>query len=267
LWASQTGEVQNYYRGATLQNPPAKVEANNSGTSPCLSPADPEVQLVRARYDRRLQTTKASLYTPTTPYNLASAQERERAIVAVLQKAQQFPVASKRVLEVGCGGGSNLRQLVDLGFRPENLVGNELLDERVLEARSSLPASIHILPGDARLLPIEPQSLDIVYQSTVFSSILDQDFRRELAATMWNWVRPGGGILWYDFLVNNPRNPDVRRVPISEVATLFPAGDPLTMRTTLAPPIGRRLVRHHGLYGLLNVWPLRTHAVIFIRKD
>jgi SAM-dependent methyltransferase len=250
-----------------LHDPTANVDAKESGTRSGLSPADPEVQLVRARYDRRLQSAKAVLYTPTSPYNLASAQERERAIVAVLRKAQQFPVASKRVLEVGCGGGSNLRQLVDLGFRPENLVGNELLDERVLEARNSLPASIQILSGDARLLPIEPQSLDLVYQSTVFSSILDHDFRRELAATMWNWVRPGGGILWYDFLVNNPRNPDVRGVPISEVVTLFPSGDPLAMRTTLAPPIGRRLVRRHGLYGLLNVWPLRTHAVIFIRKN
>ena len=39
-------------------------------------------------------------------------------------------------------------------------------------------------------------------------------------------LAPGGGVLWYDFTVNNPRNPDVRGVPmkrvgISRVATAY----------------------------------------------
>ena len=30
---------------------------------------------------------------------------------------------------------------------------------------------------------------------------------------MWAAVKPGGGVLWYDFTVDNPRNADVRGVP------------------------------------------------------
>ena len=41
---------------------------------------------------------------------------------------------------------------------------------------------------------------------------------------MWRWVRPGGGVLWYDFTFDNPRNPDVRGVPLARVRELFPHG-------------------------------------------
>ena len=59
-----------------------------------------------------------------------------------------------------------------------------------------------------------PGSVDIVLASTVFSSLLDDAFQQRLAAAMWQWLRPGGGVLWYDFTVDNPRNPDVRGVPL-----------------------------------------------------
>ena len=49
----------------------------------------------------------------------------------------------------------------------------------------------------------------------VFPSILDDSFQQKLADRMWALTKPGGGILWYDFIYNNPRNPDVRGVPLT----------------------------------------------------
>ncbi len=71
-------------------------------------------------------------------------------------------------------------------------------------------------------LPLE--SFEIVMQSTVFSSILSNEVRAILARKMWEWVAPGGGILWYDFAIDNPRNPDVRGVRDRELRKLFPDG-------------------------------------------
>ena len=71
--------------------------------------------------------------------------------------------------------------------------------------------------GDATQAPVAPGSQDIVLQSTVFSSLLDDAFQQRLADTMWRWLKPGGAVLWYDFTVNNPRNPDVRGVPLARV--------------------------------------------------
>jgi hypothetical protein len=117
-------------------------------------------------------------------------------------------------------------------------------------------------------LALEPGSFDIVYQSVVFSSVLDEALQRTLASAMWRWTRPGGGILWYDFIYDNPSNPDVRGVPLRRVRQLFPAGRIRWKRVTLAPPLARRVVRiHPSLYALCNAVPLlRTHILCFIEK-
>jgi hypothetical protein len=105
-------------------------------------------------------------------------------------------------------------------------------------------------------------------QSTVFSSLLDDTFQQRLADVMWSWVRPGGGILWYDFIVNNPWNPDVRGLSVARVRQLFPAGRLEFRRLTLAPPIARIATRiHPSLYAVLNLCPcFRTHVLAWVSK-
>jgi hypothetical protein len=102
----------------------------------------------------------------------------------------------------------------------------------------------------------------------VFSSLLDDAFQRRLADAMWRWAKPGGGVLWYDFTVNNPRNADVRGVPLARVRELFPHGEVQARRITLAPPIARAVTRlHPSLYTLFNTVPLlRTHVLAWIAK-
>jgi len=102
----------------------------------------------------------------------------------------------------------------------------------------------------------------------VFSSLLDNAFQQCLAAAMWAAVKPGGGVLWYDFTVNNPRNPDVRGVPLARVRALFPQGHVQSQRVTLAPPIARAVTRvHPSLYPVLNALPLlRTHVLAWVGK-
>ncbi len=174
-----------------------------------------------------------------------------------------------QVLEVGCGAGSNLLELLRLGFDPSNLIGTELLNERAIHARRILPGAIEIQRGDAAALQFEPARFDIVFQSTVFTSLLDDRFQETLASKMWEWARPGGGILWYDFVYDNPRNPDVRGVSMQRIRELFPRGNIRARRVTLAPPISRRVTRvHPSLYSLFNLLPLlRTHVLCWIGKN
>jgi hypothetical protein len=82
-------------------------------------------------------------------------------------------------------------------------------------------------------------------------------------------TKPGGGVLWYDFCYNNPKNRDVRGVPMRRVRELFPESSPIMRRVTLAPPISRVVTRlSSGLYPMLNALPLlRTHALCWIPKD
>jgi SAM-dependent methyltransferase len=227
-----------------------------------------EIERVHRRYDRRRSLRADDIYDPLLPANYLSMQERERALIRWIRTCGLAPVQEKHVLEIGCGSGSNLLQFLRLGFAPENLVGNELLADRAAIARRRLPEATPILVGDAAELALEDGSFDVVFQSTVFTSLLDDDFQRRLADRMWALAKPGGGVLWYDFLYDNPRNPDVRGVPIRRVRELFPDGPLKCWRLTLAPPISRRVTRlHPSLYTLFNALPfLRTHVLCWVRK-
>ena len=105
-------------------------------------------------------------------------------------------------------------------------------------------------------------------QSTVFSSLLDDAFQQRLADAMWSWLKPGGAVIWYDFTVNNPRNADVRGVPVARVRALFPQAHITHHRVTLAPPLARAVCRvHPALYGVFNSLPLlRTHVLAWLAK-
>jgi hypothetical protein len=142
------------------------------------------------------------------------------------------------------------------------------LDERVALARRLLPSGVTLFEGDALRMELPPGSQDVVFASTVFSSLLDDAFQQRLADAMWRWAAPGGGVLWYDFTVDNPRNPDVRGVPLKRVRALFPHGEVQARRITLAPPIARAVTRvHPALYTLFNLLPpLRTHVLAWIAK-
>ncbi len=125
--------------------------------------------------------------------------------------------------------------------------------------------------GDAAAIesPVSLASQDVVYQSTVFTSLLNDAFQQRLADRMWAWVRPGGGVLWYDFTVNNPRNPDVRGVPVARVRELFPCGPitraPLDVGTTDCSH-GHSTAPRRCIPSSTHVPWLRTHVLAWIEK-
>jgi SAM-dependent methyltransferase len=228
-------------------------------------PSD-EAAAVQERYARR--GTDEWRYHLLNPAAMAAAQERQRALALLFNRLGWRELGARRLVEVGCGNGGNLLELLRLGFVPEHLQGIELLAERAAQARRMLPAALSITAGDATQAELPVASQDVVYQSTVFSSLLDDSYQQRLADTMWRWVRPGGGVLWYDFVYDNPRNADVRGVALERVRELFPEGRIEARRVTLAPPIARAAARvHPGLYTAFNLLPfLRTHVLAWIEK-
>ena len=81
---------------------------------------------------------------------------------------------------------------------------------------------------------------------------------------MLNLLKPNGIILWYDFIYNNPKNKDVKKVDVKELKSLFSNSSKLYYKKiTLAPPIGRKVKK---FYKLFNVPFLRSHILAIIKK-
>ncbi|NJK97319.1 MAG: class I SAM-dependent methyltransferase [Bacteroidales bacterium] len=138
------------------------------------------------------------------------------------------------------------------------------MEDRGVVLKKKLPAS-NIFIGNALELDFSNQ-FDIVFQSTVFTSILDDDFRRKLAQKMYEMVKSKGMVLWYDFKYNNPYNSDVKGINRNEIKELFPLSAKIEFYSvTLAPPIGRRIERIYNLVNFLFPF-LRTHLIAIIYK-
>jgi SAM-dependent methyltransferase len=233
---------------------------------------DPEhantAQQMTVQYGRRNAAADRDRYSLFNPVALHEHQARLRAMVSLWQQQGWASLHDKCFVEVGCGGGGNLLELLRLGAQARHLSGWELLPERVCAARACLPADLALHEGDASVADIAPASVDSALAFTVFSSILNDVDQARLAAAMWSWLKPGGAVLWYDFTFNNPRNPDVRGIPLHRIRALFPQGHITHRRVTLAPPIARAVVRvHPSLYPVFNALPmLRTHVLAWIAK-
>ncbi len=240
----------------------------SSGASSGTPSSAPETAAVAERYTRRSQHLPADRYSLLKPDVWQSLQERQRALLQLFRRNGVHDVSGLRLVEVGSGGGGNLLELLRLGFAPEHLQGLELLPERHAQARRLLPAAVQLTLGDATAAPLPDGGADLVLQSTVFSSLLDNTFQQQLAQAMWRWLKPGGAVIWYDFTVNNPLNPDVRGVPLSRVRSLFAQGLLQHRRVTLAPPLARAVCAvHPGLYRVFNALPLlRTHVLAWVVK-
>jgi SAM-dependent methyltransferase len=196
-------------------------------------------------------------------------QERERHVLHLLDRYGLIPLAGKRILEVGCGTGKWLRDLVAWGADPENLFGVELLQASAARARRLCPQAVSIECGNAAELRFASGSFDIVLQATVFTSVLDEEMRQAMAAEMVRVLRPGGVILWYDFFLKNPRHSYVRPATRADIRRLFPGCSIDLRRVSLAAPLTRLLApRWWGLCSVLSrIPPLCTHYLGAIRNS
>lgn len=201
------------------------------------------------------------------PEILQQVAARSRGFADLLSCTVGADLSGVRVLDVGCGTGGFLRQLVDWGATPGKLTGTELQKDRLDHARRCTAPGVHWHLGTLDALP--PESYDLATAQTVFSSVLDDGLRRELAAQMWRALRPGGWCLVFDFRYDNPRNRQVRKVTRAELQAWWPGSGQRYRSLMLAPPLHRLLAAAPYLVPELLaalVPVLRSHFLYVVRK-
>jgi SAM-dependent methyltransferase len=227
------------------------------------APASDEHERLRVEraYQRyRSSARKRRSWDAQNPGNVAIRAELVDAVAAL---ARDRLCSAHAILDVGCGTGWWLARLAADPEIAATLHGIDMLPDRVASAQRRVPAA-SLATGDARALPYEDRSLDVVTLFTVLSSLsCDQDVQRALSEARRVLAASGKLLVWEPRLAN-PLNPSTLRIG-GRLLEDGLAGFHVERRTTtLFPPLARRLGSRAGqLYpALARLGPLRTHLLI-----
>ncbi|MBM4286574.1 MAG: class I SAM-dependent methyltransferase [Deltaproteobacteria bacterium] len=210
-------------------------------------PAKREIERIREVYGKR--TGISPRYSLFNSGELYAYQQRERGIIQALKDSAFESLSGKRILDLGCGNGNILRDFLRYGASPRNLFGIDLLEDRLTTAKRICP-NISFILGSGEALPHVDRTFDLIICFTVFSSILDDEIQKNLAEEVLRVLKEGGAILWLDFFISHPLNPDTRGVSKRRIRALFPNCQLNLTRSILAPIIYRRLVPYSWLAAL-----------------
>jgi SAM-dependent methyltransferase len=224
------------------------------------------IRLRRVYTDRDRRLAGSGLYSDRNPSYSFLLQRRQQEMRALLARFGFFSLKSLRILELGCGLGGVLQELLQQGAQAGRLFGSDLIEPRIRRTRASLPA-LPLTCADGQDLPYRSGTFDLVLQFTVFTSVLDEGIKERMAREMVRVVKkPEGLILWYDYWWN-PVNNQTRGIRPAGIRRLFPGCRFHFSRITLAPPLSRRLVPlFPRLAHLLeNLKMFNTHFLAAIR--
>lgn len=99
--------------------------------------------------------------------------------------------ARMRVLDVGTGMGVLIQYFLESGVKPENIVGCDLSEEMLAEARRRYP-HVAFWQGDFLQLPADFGTFDAVFFNACFGNFFDQETTAKAAAAK---LKPNGKLV------------------------------------------------------------------------
>ncbi|MFA5832074.1 MAG: class I SAM-dependent methyltransferase [Bacteroidota bacterium] len=178
---------------------------------------------------------------------------------------------SALVLDVGCGNGVEIFQFVRLDFQIENIYGIDLNNERLEQGIKSFPQA-KLTSGDASNMPFEKNKFDIVFESTMFSTLPDDNLCQAISNEMVRVCKHGGYLVLVDWRYKKPQNPNYNALNRKNLSRYFSIGTMTELITiqngALIPPLGRFLSRRApSLYFLIaKAFPLLVGQVVYVLK-
>jgi SAM-dependent methyltransferase len=246
---------------------PGACAAAAAATTPAASAA--ATSAYYEAYYRRRGADRNHLANPEVLFQTLAL---EASVIRALGSLPIDPTTS-RVLDVGCGDGANLFPLLRMQFPPEKIVGVDLIPERIARARRLHPG-IDWRQADARQLPFANASFDVVFESTMFTTIVDDSTARAIAEEMQRACRSGGWIVLVDWWMPKPGDTTVKALTYQRLNRLFDLRSTLKLQKrfagALAPPLGRFLSRWcpAAYFAVASVFPFTiAQGVYLLQKN
>jgi ubiquinone/menaquinone biosynthesis C-methylase UbiE len=160
-----------------------------------------ELERISQEYKKRDTTINTNTWKTSIYHSRHSLgrlfYEHNRSVFIEAINLLNIDLEDKFILDVGCGDGNWLRMLIELGANPQSLTGIDLSEQRLKDAKDK-NALINYIHNQQPSLSCLSLSHDIVMQTVVFSSILDQDLVQHLAQEMERVLKNNGYIIWLD---------------------------------------------------------------------
>jgi SAM-dependent methyltransferase len=152
------------------------------------------------------------------------------------------------VLDVGCGTGTNMAWLVELGADPARCAGIDLMSESVDAAKERLPGARWFV-GDCTSTDVGGP-FDLVVLIAVLTSVKDAALKRRIMDRCFALLRPGGVLFFYDYMTRkeDPGTANYKRLTYEEVDGYL-GGRAMRWykRDLLRSPLAERIVARHGV--------------------
>lgn len=95
-----------------------------------------------------------------------------------LKLLREVDFSGKRILEIGCGPGGNLQELLKLN--PSKITGADISQQMLDLAKAKLPDSVSLVKTNGTELPFPDSTFDIVFTATVLQHNTDEEMLNSL---------------------------------------------------------------------------------------
>jgi len=179
-----------------------------------------------------------------------------------------FKADGALVLDLGSSAGASIPRLTSLGCSPRSIACIDIRHETLRDGRSMHPHTLFV-QSDALHLPFPNERFDMVHQSVMMSSALDERRRYAMAREMVRVTKRQGLVLWYDLRYPSPFNPNFRPIGRREIQRYFSDCQSRILSTTLIPHLSRALapISWRACRLLERIPLLRSHLLAVIKRD
>lgn len=104
-----------------------------------------------------------------------------------------------KILDLGCGTGFKSRIFLDLGMKPNNYFGVDLVTTMLIEGKNILQGG-HYYTANATELPFQSYTFDIILIFRIFSSIHKKNIRDKICEEAIRVLKHDGIIIYWDVI-------------------------------------------------------------------
>jgi 2-polyprenyl-3-methyl-5-hydroxy-6-metoxy-1,4-benzoquinol methylase len=230
-----------------LQSSPAMPPESSTVSSD--QPVAEERQRIERFYTERFIPANAWSSLRPCPY-LYLRQRQRRVRETLIECGIDTPekLRELKVLDVGCGGGTNIAWLIELGVDPAHCTGIDLVPKRIEMARARIP-NVRWIEGDVTETDAGGP-YDFVMLLAVLTSVTYAPLKQKIVERCFSLLKPAGIFFFYDMMSKeeDPGSKDYKKLTYSEAEAYWAGRKARWFRKDLLKEsLAKRLTTRHGV--------------------